>query len=123
METAVTEATTTPRRLPIVQVGTKEYYRDDRLEEYRNVKNPHEKYTFDEMHTLLRFIDVGGQLWNIISTEAEKLGMLIQVGQSMMNEDILHLITQDGELITVIRNYEPDEEIIENIIGEDRNGV
>lgn len=110
----------TPRRLPIVKVRTKEFFRDDRLQEYRNVKNPHDKYTFEEMGLVFQFLDVGGELISIIEREAQRLGIKVIGGQSMLNnEDITHLITQDGEIINIIRNYEPDEEAIKEILGEE----
>lgn len=34
------------RQLPIVKLGKKRYYRDDRLQEYRNIKNPHDRIPF-----------------------------------------------------------------------------
>ena len=34
------------RQLPIVKLGKGRYYRDDRLQEYRNVKNPHDRIPF-----------------------------------------------------------------------------
>ncbi len=106
-------------KLPIIKIAHKSFYRDDRLKQYRNTENPHEFYSFEEMQTVFKLIDVGGQLMKTITAEAEELGMIIQGGQSMNNEDILHLITPDRELITVTRTFEPDEEILEGIIGED----
>ena len=35
--------------LPRVWIGGKEYYRDDRLSEFRAVDNPHERITFNEI--------------------------------------------------------------------------
>jgi hypothetical protein len=37
-----------PRRLPVVEIDGKEYFQDDRLQEYRAVDNPHERITFEE---------------------------------------------------------------------------
>ncbi len=37
------------RALPRVWMGDKEYYRDDRLEEFRSVNNPHDRITFEEI--------------------------------------------------------------------------
>ena len=37
------------RVLPKVYMGDKEYYRDDRLEEFRAVDNPHDRITFEEI--------------------------------------------------------------------------
>jgi len=37
-----------PRELPKVMIGGKEYYKDDRLREYRNVDNPHDVIPFEE---------------------------------------------------------------------------
>ena len=45
------------RTLPRVWIGDKEYYRDDRLREFRAVDNPHERITFDEVkHAYLGLI-------------------------------------------------------------------
>jgi len=35
-------------RLAIWEIGGKEYFKDERLREFRNVENPHEKITFEE---------------------------------------------------------------------------
>lgn len=35
-----------PRRLPIVMIDGKPYFRDDRLREYRAVDNPHDRIAF-----------------------------------------------------------------------------
>ncbi len=110
----------TPRQLPIFKVGNKQFFKDTRLSEYRNVKNPHEKYTFDEMSLIFSLLDVGGELIGIIEREAERLSIKIVHGQSMLNnEAITHLITPDGELITISRVFEPDEEILEEILREE----
>ena len=37
-----------PRRLPIVEIEGKRFFRDDRLSEYRNVDNPHDRITFED---------------------------------------------------------------------------
>ena len=37
------------RALPIVYMGGKKYYRDDRLREFRAVDNPHDRITFEEI--------------------------------------------------------------------------
>lgn len=109
----------TPRQLPIIKVGDKSFFKDDRLQQYRNTKNPHEFYSFEEMHTLFQFMDIGGKLINSIVGEAEKLGISVYYGQSLTNgENITNLITPDGELITVCRIFAPDEEHIEEVIGE-----
>jgi len=108
------------KQLPIIKIGHKSFFKDDRLKQYRNTKDPHEFYSFDEMDTVLRLIDPAEQLINSIKAEAEKLGISIHNGQSMMNnEDIMHLITPDEELITVIRTFAPDDEILEEIIGSE----
>ena len=45
------------RALPRVWISGKEYYRDDRLREFRAVDNPHERITFDEIiHVYLGLI-------------------------------------------------------------------
>jgi hypothetical protein len=38
-----------PRRLPIVLIGKKPFYRDDRLRQFRSVDNPHVFIDFDEV--------------------------------------------------------------------------
>jgi len=45
-----------PTQLPTEKLGRKMYYRDDRLRQYRNVKNPHDFMSFDD--AAKRFIDV-----------------------------------------------------------------
>jgi hypothetical protein len=35
-----------PKQLPIEKIDGKQYYRDDRLREYRRVDNPHERISF-----------------------------------------------------------------------------
>ena len=40
------------RELPKVWIGNKQYYRDDRLKEFRAVDNPHERITFEEIRQL-----------------------------------------------------------------------
>jgi hypothetical protein len=43
----------TTRQLEIVRFANgKRYYRDERLQEFRNVKNPHDRITFEEMADL-----------------------------------------------------------------------
>jgi hypothetical protein len=39
---------TEARRLPIVKIHDIDYYKDERLEEYRQVNNPHERISFAE---------------------------------------------------------------------------
>jgi hypothetical protein len=36
-----------PRVLPVEEINGKRYYRDERLKEYRNVDNPHDRITLD----------------------------------------------------------------------------
>ncbi len=38
----------TVRRLPVVIIRGKPFLRDDRLEEFRAVNNPHERISFDD---------------------------------------------------------------------------
>jgi hypothetical protein len=49
--THTNDATTTPaqmpRRLPVVYIFGRAFYRDDRLRELRAVDNPHERIPFD----------------------------------------------------------------------------
>jgi hypothetical protein len=42
-----------PRRLPIVMIDGKPYFRDDRLREYRAVDNPHDRIAFQDAHEFL----------------------------------------------------------------------
>ncbi|MGD0784350.1 MAG: hypothetical protein ABR969_00850 [Sedimentisphaerales bacterium] len=37
------------RQLPIVWIADKQYFRDDRLEEFRAVDNPHDRITFKDV--------------------------------------------------------------------------
>jgi hypothetical protein len=37
-----------PRRLPVVLIDGKPFFRDDRLREYRAVDNPHERVSFED---------------------------------------------------------------------------
>ena len=37
-----------PRRLPVVTIKGKNYFRDDRLREFRNIHVPHDIRTFDD---------------------------------------------------------------------------
>lgn len=37
-----------PRRLPVVEIDGKHFFKDERLAEYRNVDNPHDRITFEE---------------------------------------------------------------------------
>lgn len=49
------------RELPKVKIGAKLYYQDDRLEEFRNVDNPHDRITYKEhFKERKREIDVSG---------------------------------------------------------------
>jgi hypothetical protein len=41
--TAETELELSPRGLPVEEIDGKRYYRDERLSEYRNVDNPHDR--------------------------------------------------------------------------------
>jgi len=38
-----------PKQLPKAKINDKTYYRDDRLQEYRNVDNPHDRISFKEI--------------------------------------------------------------------------
>ena len=52
------------RTLPKVYMGGKEYYRDDRLEEFRAVDNPHDRITFEGIRqAYLEFISVMNYLF------------------------------------------------------------
>jgi hypothetical protein len=45
------------RELPKVWMGDKQYYKDDRLKEFRAVDNPHERINFEEVpHAYLGLI-------------------------------------------------------------------
>jgi hypothetical protein len=43
------------RRLPIVQINGKSYFRDDRLRELRNIKDPHEAKKFQSDQDLATY--------------------------------------------------------------------
>ena len=38
-----------PRKLEVVKINGKQYFKDDRLKEYRNVNNPHDVIRFSEV--------------------------------------------------------------------------
>ena len=38
-----------PRRLPVVDIRGRCFFRDDRLREFRAVDNPHERLSFEEV--------------------------------------------------------------------------
>jgi len=38
------------RALPVVVIEGRRYFRDDRLEEFRAVDNPHERIAFDDVY-------------------------------------------------------------------------
>lgn len=109
----------TPKQLPIIKIGNKSFFKDDKLKQYRNTDNPHEFYSFEEIETVFKFLDVGGQLMTNISTVAQQLGAIVQSGQSSTLKDVLHIVTPDMELITVIRNFKPDNETLESILYDE----
>lgn len=37
------------RQLPIVEMKGKKYFRDDRLQQFRNVENPHDFVDFEDV--------------------------------------------------------------------------
>jgi hypothetical protein len=41
-----------PRMLPVEEIHGKRYYRDERLKEYRNVENPHDRITLNALDTM-----------------------------------------------------------------------
>ncbi len=43
-----------PRRLPVVEIDGTDFFRDDRLKEYRNVSNPHDRITFQDFNARAR---------------------------------------------------------------------
>jgi predicted ATPase len=48
---AESELQLSPRVLPVEEIDGKRYYRDNRLQEYRNVTNPHDRIPFSaKMH-------------------------------------------------------------------------
>lgn len=108
--------TTTPRQLPIVKVGNKEFFKDNRLKEYRNINNPHERYTFEEMEKVEEFIGTeADRFTEVIGYVSTWYKMKRYNGQSINGEDITFYITDEGELISVTRNHSPDEEALEEI--------
>lgn len=46
------------RKLETVRLGEREFFIDDRLEEFRNVKNPHDRFTVDELINALNAFNV-----------------------------------------------------------------
>ena len=64
------------RELPRVWMSEKEYYRDDRLEEFRAVGNPHDHITFEEIRQMyLEIISVMNYLFNAHRDDAKKRKM------------------------------------------------
>lgn len=64
------------RALPRVWMGDKEYYRDDRLEEFRAVNNPHDCITFEEIRqAYLQIVSVMNYLFNAHRDDAKKRKM------------------------------------------------
>lgn len=45
----------TPRELPKIQMGGDEYYVDGRLHEIRNIEDPSDKVSFDQIDTMNAF--------------------------------------------------------------------
>lgn len=116
----------TPRQLPIIKVGNREFFKDDRLKEYRNIRNPHERYTFEEMEKVEEFIGTeADRFTEMIGYVSTWYKMKRYNGQSMItDEDVTFYITDEGELITVTRKHSPDEEELEEIkrnYGEDES--
>lgn len=61
-----------PVRLPIVTLGKIDYYRDDRLREYRQVTNPHNAIRFDDWPTAalsITLLSIRAQLNAIQATD------------------------------------------------------
>src|SRR5262245_24493445 len=48
-----------PRMLPVEEIHGTRYYRDERLKEYRNVENPHDRITLDTLQMAERRYDLG----------------------------------------------------------------
>ena len=46
------------RKLQTVKLGEREFFVDDRLKEFRNVKNPHDSFTVDELIDALNAFNV-----------------------------------------------------------------
>ncbi len=64
------------RALPRVWMSDKEYYRDDRLEEFRAVNNPHDRITFEEIRqAYLQIVSVMNYLFNAHCDDAKKRKM------------------------------------------------
>lgn len=115
-----------PRQLPIIKVGNKEFFKDNRLKEYRNTQNPHERYTFEEMLKIEDFIGTeADRFTEVIGYVSTWYKMKRYNGQSMINDEVVTFyITDEGELITVTHTPFPDEEALEEIkrnYGEDEN--
>lgn len=57
-------------------MGDKEYYRDNRLEEFRAVNNPHDRITFEEIRqAYLKIVSVMNYLFNVHRDDAKKRKM------------------------------------------------
>ncbi len=110
----------TPKQLPIVKIGTKSFFKDDKLKQYRNTDNSHEFYSFEEMKIVFKLLDVGGQLMTNISTVAKQLGAHVQSMEGK-HKDILVIVTPNREVITVIRDFLPDEKELDAFM-EDMEG-
>jgi len=106
-----------PKQLPIVKVGGKEFFKDNRLKEYRNIQNPHERYSFEEIQKVEEFIGTeADRFTEVIGYVSTWYKMKRYNGQSMItDEDITYYITDEGELVTVIRKHSPDEEALDDI--------
>jgi len=61
------------RALPRVWMGSKEYFRDDRLEEFRAVDNLDDRITFEEIRqAYLELISIMNYLFNAHRDDAKK---------------------------------------------------
>ncbi len=49
----------TVKQLPIMQIGDTSYFVDERLKEFRNVKNPHDRLTLAEAYAKAKGLDAG----------------------------------------------------------------
>ena len=63
------------RELPRVYMSDKEYYRDDRLEEFRAVNNPHDRVTFEEvLHVYLGLLGLIARLNYLFKARSKRCG-------------------------------------------------
>ena len=64
------------RALPRVWIGGKEYFRDDRLEEFRAINNLDDRITFEEIRqAYLQIVSIMNYIFNTHCDDAKKCKM------------------------------------------------